>query len=302
MLNRLTAAAWIATAVVMGAAPERSLAQDTPPAQANKKSVDLRPKFRKGQDVRFKMTMRSSGLAEISPLAGQEGGVGDGEQEMVIRLSPKEVNAETGTTLDLVYESLKVKMGEIEFDSSKPVAPDDPSDGILRSIVGLTLKVTMDKDGNISGVTGGGDGDGISAMLMQQFTGADVIKGLFGPVSTMKKTAGRASVGESWTTNDSLGGMLGTMRLSMTHTLESATGGKAIIKTKGRVVLDGSEGSALGISIKDSVISGNTEWDIEAGMLTRMTQDNKIVVQTNDENGKPSSQNHSMKVDVVRLK
>jgi hypothetical protein len=50
------------------------------------------------------------------------------------------------------------------------------------------------------------------------------------------------------------------------------------------------------------VISGNTEWDIEAGMLTRMTQDNKIVVQTNDENGKPSSQNHSMKVDVVRLK
>lgn len=302
MLHRLIAATWIATAVVTGSLASDALGQEKQPAESSRKSVDLRPKFRKGQDIRFKMTMRSTGIAEISPFAGQEGSASNGEQEMVIRLSPKEVNPETGTTLDLVYESLKLKMGEIEFDSKKPAAPDDPSDAMLRPIVGLTLKVVMDKDGNITSVTGGDDGDGVTAMLMQQFTGADVIKGLFGPVSTMKKTAGRAAVGESWTTNDSLGGMLGTMRLSMTHTLESANGGRATIKTKGRVVLDGSEGSALGIKIKDSVISGSTEWDTEAGMLTRMTQDNKIVVETKDENGKPSTQNHSMKVEVVRVK
>ncbi len=266
------------------------------------RSVDLRPKFVKGQEIRFKMTMRAQGVAPGLPTdLGAPEGDGASSQEMTIKLKVKDTNAETGSTLEMEYEQLKVRMGEVTFDSTKPAKDDDAVDEIFRSIVGLKMNIQMDPAGNISSVTHEGGG-GVGDLLSQQFTGADVVKGLFGPITTRGATDGMASVGDSWKTEDTMRGAMGDMRLAMTHTLESARAGRAVIKTKGRVVLDGSEGASLGIRIKDSTITGTTDWDLETGMLSRMTQDNRIEVETPDADGKKQTKTNTMHVEVTRVR
>ena len=299
-MGRLRLVALAVTA--LGLTSPAALAWPAPQAQpgnndTSNRTIDLRPKFTKGQEVKFRMTIRSR--AEGGPTEGDE--ASSGEQEMVIRLKAKETNPDTGTTLELVYDSLRMKMGEIEFDSTKPADKGDPVDDILRSIVGLKMNVQMDPSGNITSVTHEGGG-GLGDMLTQQFTGADVIKGLFGPISTRQASDGRVRVGESWKSDDVMRGMMGNTTLSMTHTLESARGNKATIKTKGKVLIDGNEGAGIGFKVKDSTINGTTEWDTDSGMLTRMTQDNRIEVEAPDENGVQKTRTNTMRIEVTRVR
>ncbi|MFZ4573301.1 MAG: DUF6263 family protein [Phycisphaerales bacterium] len=292
----------IAAALFSAATPAALLAHEGRPQPGDNdtttKTVDLRPKFVKGREVKFKMTIRSRGMG--GPSEGDEG-TGESEQEMVIRLKPKETNPDTGTTLELVYESLKVNMGEIKFDSTKPAEKGDPVDDLFRSIVGLKMNVQMDPNGNITSVTHEG-GSGVGDLLAQQFTGADVIKGLFGPISTRKASDGRAKVGETWKTDDTMRAAFGNTTLAMTHTLESARSSRATIKTRGKVTIDGSDGTGLGFKVKDSSITGTTEWDLDGGMLTRMTQDNRLVVEAPDKDGAIKDQTHTMRVEVTRVR
>lgn len=274
------------------------------PAQVDRPAakVNLRPVWKKGQEVRFRVQLDSS----LSDSAAQDQNQST-RQDIGILLRCNDVNPEAGPSLELVYESLRITgkspVGNINFDSTKPAKPDDPFDAILRSIVGLTLPVAMDKDGNITSV--GGAESGLGGALAGQFSGADTIKGLFGPIFSTKKTSGEAAVGESWTNDDTIQGSAGAMRLVTTNTLESHANGKAVISMKGKVTLAPSSGGSGGgaapqASIRNSDISGRAVWDTEAGMLSSIDSRQRIEVQTQAD-GKTSTSMQDMTLKVTRL-
>lgn len=278
------------------AQPERGATQ---PERSGK--VNLRPRFEKGQELRYTMVIESS------TADSQAGDPQSSSQEIGLLLRCTKADTEAGYTLDLVYESLRMKvrspLATIEFDSTRPAKADDPADAALRTIVGLTLPVTMDKDGNISAVGSGDGAVGAVGALVGQFSGGDMIKGMFGPIMTGRKSTGEASVGESWTNDDTIDGPPGQMKISLTHTLDSHSGGKATIPMRGKVTLSPSSGAGTPgkVAIRDSTISGKTVWDTSLGQLVSLESRQRVVVDTSHE-GQTSSQTQEMNVRVTKRK
>ncbi|MBL9001713.1 MAG: hypothetical protein JNK25_11315 [Phycisphaerae bacterium] len=243
--------------------------------------VDLRPKFKAGQTHKFKLQMQASGRDESAELGTQTQSI---SQEIGIALKVKTADREKGATLDLVYESIKIRLkppgggDEIEFDSTKK-AGDDPIAMILQPIVGLTLQLTADKDGNITGLETAGL-SGVAAGLAGQFTGADVIKNLIGPIFTLRRGGGEAAVGESWTNEDRIDAPWGKINLITTNTLKSHKANIADIDIKGAFSLDAASAGGQVPSIKDSLLTGSARWNTETGMLTEMNTRQKLSMES----------------------
>ncbi|GJQ28660.1 MAG: hypothetical protein HBSAPP03_05440 [Phycisphaerae bacterium] len=291
-------------AILGGVTADTASAQVKPEARVPKGAeVDLRPRFTKGQEVRLKMTLDSKGMGAAE---GEDGGTST-KQEIGLLLRCTGVDPEKGYTLDLVYESFKATIrngvADVEFDSTKPATPDDPFDAVLRSLVGLTQTVVMDKHGEITSVSGGEALRGLAGGLGASFGAADVFKSIFGPITTTKKGQGKASVGESWTTQSSLEGLMGTTRIEMTHTIASSSGGRATITSVGKVLLDPSSGQGTmpPVRISDSTITGKTVWDLEGGMLVESDSRQRLSVQVRRD-GKAENTTQEMNVKVTRVK
>ncbi len=291
-------------AAITVATPSLSSAQTEPARDSSRASrIDLRPKFKAGQSVRFKMVMKSD--------SGEAGGQKI-EQEIVVKLTARITDPEKGSTVEMAYESLRFQLEaggmNLTFDSTRP-KDDSPTDAMLRPLIGLKMTVAFAPDGNITSVSMDDDADGVAGMIAGQFSGADVAKGIFGPITGISKGDGRAAVGESWTNEDVISGAMGSTRVSTINTLDSVKNGKANISTKGSVKLEGSGGSGLPtVNINDSIITGKAVWDLEAGMLESMKQDQSFSIDTpdtgNDPNGKVAKirAKHTMSVEVNRLK
>jgi hypothetical protein len=293
---------------VAGAVP--AVAQGTSPVQGQPRgeaasgTVDLRPRFETGQQIRFKMRMESSGTDTMD-------GAGEAststKQEIGLLLRVKDVNPETGAVLDLVYESLKFSldspiMGRVDFDSSKPATGGDasPVEAMLRPMVGLTLSVRTDKDGNITEVKAPESAGGAGAML-HQFTGADVVKNMFGPIVSLRGGTGRASVGEKWTNESRIDSPMGAMKISTTNTLLSHAEGKANIDIKGGVNLTpGGMPGMPAATVKESSLSGKAVWDTAKGMLRSVQTEQRIAFETEMAGVKGTSK-QIMKLDVQRF-
>jgi hypothetical protein len=296
---RRTAALCLASAILLGPAFTPPPAVAAPSDQPAASKVNLRPTFKKGQEVRFRVMIESSSDAAAGEKQTQA-------QEIGLLLRCTASDPESGTTLDLVYESLRMEVKSplvnVSFDSKRPPSNDDAVGSLLRSIVGLTLPVTMDKDGNITAV-GSGAGAGGLGGLSEQFTGADMVKSMFGPIMTTRKSAGEARVGESWSTQDTIDAPAGQINLTFTHTLDSHQGGKANISMKGKATLQPSPGGAAASKarIRDSSITGKTVWDTEAGMLHSLDSRQRLEVETMTE-GQASVTTQDMTVKVSRVK
>jgi hypothetical protein len=171
---------------------------------------------------------------------------------------------------------------EITFDSTKPAANDDPlTDSLLRPLVGLKLQLQTDKNGNITKIDSGAAGTAVSGNIMSSFTGADVVRRIFGPITTIKAGDGFAAVGDTWTNESNMAGSSGStgaMRTKLNYTLRSHNGESAKLGIEGKVDFDG--GSALPVTIKDSSISGTADWNTQRGMLEAMNLTQRMVVET----------------------
>ncbi|MBS0198760.1 MAG: hypothetical protein JSR77_18590 [Planctomycetes bacterium] len=250
--------------------------------------IDLRPKFKKGQTTHFKLVMNTTGTQDAPGMGEQTQTV---NQEVGVALNVKDVNKETGATLELVYESFKLKLKppgdgeEINFDSTAKNSGDDPIGSMLKGIVGLTLNIKADKDGNITSVETGGKGDALSgaaAGLMGQFTGPDVVKNLFGPIFTARRGSGEAAVGESWTNDDTIDAPWGKIKLVTTNTLKSHRGASAEIDIRGAFSLEPQSAGSPAPSIKDSSLTGTAHWNTETGMLSDMNVRQKLNLESKD--------------------
>ena len=313
MKTRLLVAVALATVTHSAQAQSRNAASPPPPARTEEPSkgrgavINLRPKFKVGQVIRLKMDMRSSGKQTTASTPGLPATDASQSmsQEITLSLKVKETDPAAGTKLDLVYDSFKISMKtpdgqDVTFDTSSK-KKDDPLADLLAPLAGLTMAVTMDKDGNITSVDSGEGGD-LSSMLggaggLSQFTGADVVKNLFGPVMTTRKGAGEARVGESWTNDDVIDAPWGKMKLSTTQTLASHRGSLATIDLRGKFDLMPTSSTSPAPTIRDSLYTGKTLWNTETGMLDEMTMKQHLVV----DQGQKGRSTHDMDVKVVRL-
>lgn len=274
-------------------------------------NVDLRPRFTKGQEIRFRMKMESTGT-QAGDAAGEQSM--STNQEIGLLMRVKEVNAESGALLDLVYESLKFNMdspmmGRIDFDSSKPATGGDEAiaEGMLRPLVGLTLSVKTDKDGNITDVKSPEGAGGVAGAMLRQFTGADVVKNMFGPIVSLRRGTGQAAVGETWTNQDAIESPMGTMKVTTNNTLSSHAQGRATIDIKGGVSLTqgGAGASAIpglmpAATIKESSIKGQAIWDTAKGMLRSVKSEQTITIEA-DLAGQKTVSKQVMRMDVARV-
>ncbi len=300
---RLSAAVLIAFAGTLGLHAAAALAEAPSQAQPGK-TIDLKPKFKVGDVHKFKMVVDTKGTTGPAATPDEQ----TVHQEIGLKLTVRDAT-ESGAVLELEYESLlldlKMMGMAVKFDSTKPPAQDDsPVAAALRPIVGTKLNVRTDAQGNITAVTGGESlMQGPSAMLAGQFTGSDVIKNMFGPIVSLKKGDGTASVGETWTNQTMMDAPMGRLEMTTNNTLTSASGGKANIAITGSLTLDNSNSSAAmpAVAIKDSTIKGQAIWDTETGMLSSMQTEQKLLVEQGSGPDAAKSQ-HEMKMTVTRAK
>ncbi|MCC6660001.1 MAG: hypothetical protein IT437_03855 [Phycisphaerales bacterium] len=240
---------------------------------ARGQQVDLSPKFEKGQETRFQMETSSTSSSTVGKNAAEKNTM---KMEVRFALRVKDTNPETGATVDLVYERVKVAatMGTdtVEFDSDKPASRDagDEIGPLMRPLVGMTLTLTIDPLGNITSVSGGGE---LSALSPGASLGrAAGVKQLIGPIFSPKKSPGKVSVGQTWENVDTLDtGMMGAFRMITKHTLRSITDGDARVSFTGTIEPSSEAPGVGGMEIKNSRYDGEYVWDTERGMLDGMT-------------------------------
>lgn len=263
--------------------------------------VDLRPRYVAGQQVRY--TMETSSRAnltceEVPEMNGKQAM----SQALGLTLRVLETNSD-GTTLELVYDSVRIKYesedGSAEFDSAAPPRSPgsrppqaDPDlsaalEAMVRGMVGAKLKIQTDTAGNIVSVSGDGGissaarsfmqsaGKGVPGMPASIPSGGDTARWLIGGT----RGTGRARVGETWTNEDTLGGTpLGDFRMTTRHTLRSHAAGTAKVAFAGRAEAASAAGtpSLLGFQLKGCTHEGSYDWDTARGMLSKMDTDMRV--------------------------
>jgi hypothetical protein len=259
--------------------------------------VDLRPKFKKGAESSFSMDLDITGTQKLPEVGDVKTVI---TQNIGLKLIVREVAANGSATVDMVYESLKLKstspLMEMSFDSSKPATVADSIDALLRPIIGLTLTMQTDEKGNITSVSTTG-GAGVPGDLLKQFTGSEIVKGLFGPILNISSGSGLASVGEKWTNEDSMQGAMGTMKIKNVFTLSSYREPSATMDISGTITLDASSNGPA--TIREGTTRGTAVWDTEVGMLKSLELTQKLSVATTLA-GQESLSTQDMKVNVTR--
>ncbi len=252
------------------------------PDAAQAQKVDLRPRWEKGQQIRFRMELKSNNAVGMGEEAGsdQQQGV---TQDIRLLFRVVDAKPESDATVELVYEKLKVSMttpvGTFEFDTDQPKEKDAGNTLApgFRALAGTVLTLTIDPDGNIKNVSGGEalSGAGLAGRLSQPGD----LKDLIGPIMTPKRSPGVVSVGQSWENVDTIdSGFIGRFKLTTKHTVKSANANAAEVDVSGRFDKDSEAPSGSAFQIKAGKFDGRYTWDTAKGMLKKMdtTQSFKI--------------------------
>jgi hypothetical protein len=276
--------------------PERNREADS------SKKIDLRPKFRKGDHIRLRMDLDSNSKISIPAVSdGPRKQTSKQEIGLLLKVASVADDGSANIELSVQHVSMTQTSGTgkdaetVDFDSSKPASKDgdNPLAPSLRALAATVLTFTVDKDGNTSMVSGGGNltsldalgmGNGLGGGLQGGNTGlsgqgfADAIGSIF----NIKKGSPRVNLGDKWTNEDSVNsGLLGNFKITTIHTVKSFRGGDATISLTGHIEpATQTGGGAAMFQLKDSFYNGAYVWDTERGMLRKIELDQKVVVDT----------------------
>lgn len=262
--------------------------------------IDLRPKFERGQEVKFKLEVNNVSTAPVDnsdPLDDPEDAKARNQRrpapqkpakpelertkskiEFGMTLKVKDVDEAHNATVDLIFTTVKVSIDgpqlKEEFDSTKPrPKKKDEADvmgTVLAPLVGSTFTMKIDRSGNITSVTGG-DGFAMLAQVVPGAGGGGSLPQVFGPIFTSRKGDGLARIGESWENEDKLdSGLMGDFKMITRHSLSSHSGNVARVNILGRIAPGTQAPGATTFQLKDSSYSGKYLWDTKAGMLKSM--------------------------------
>lgn len=291
--------------------PERELPKTDPREAAG--LIDLRPKFRKGQETRYVLKIKSDGTVGIPTLVPTPTDPSDPaakpgknepeknrqqiEQEINFVLRVTSSDPEKGSVVDLVYEKLKITIdtpdSTISWDSSVPPDKRRPNDDgdllepIMRGLIGSSMSITFDPAGNVTDIKGG-DAMGLPGGMAGAGIDPKTVGSLFGPIKTSRAGSGLYRIGERWSNVDDVStGPMGRFRMVTEHTLRSARAGLAEVVFTGRIE-PGSESGAPGspFQIKDSKHQGKYIWDTNLGQLKSMESEQEISVDSGPGGGR----------------
>ena len=192
-----------------GTVPRDARPDDARAPQGADQTIDLRPKYRAGEQLRYVMQLDSRNRVQpVTPSkdrAEDEELTTDQQQNQRVGLLIRVVEAgPEGAKLQLVYESIRLSLdlpgGRAEFDSTRPRTPASPAsqpatrpappspgapaqppidedmskllEQLISPMVGTTLDLTTDASGNITKVSGGDalSGAGAFADLLKSLT------------------------------------------------------------------------------------------------------------------------------------
>ncbi len=334
--------------------PEKSPAKERVPGDttdARGGLIDLRPRFERGGRIRYVMRIKSENDVAVPSLLpgldeperapvrppvgpgqptppGQPGEPASKEkrqkqviaQEIGFALRTIETTPEDGSTVEMVYERVKIDIdtgdyhqswdSEQKRDPARPGADQrndsDLLEPIFRGLVGTKLTIRLDAAGNIKSVEGGGE---LALPGMQGQAGIPIdpksIGSLFGPITSGKSGKGQYRVGERWSNVDDVNtGPMGSFRMRTEHTLRSARGGEAEVLVNGRI----EPGSAAGtpgspFQLKDARYQGKYVWDYARGQLKSMETEQETSIDSTSPGSKTdgSSMKSKTLVRVERL-
>lgn len=257
--------------------------------------VDLRPRFTLGQTIKFDLDLSDKEVPKAaaksarppgskptptgpsSPKPGAtEPAPAAFRQQIGISLKVDALDKDGNASLTLTLESLKMSgdgpTGKVAFDSTKPANSQDPMDALFRSITTMTMRVDVDRDGEVKAITPNGSGGGVGALVAGNVTGSDFVRSLVGPIFSPRPGRTAARVGESWSEESQMKASAGDWTLVTTKTITGYSGGKATIDIKGQVKIEpGSLGATPGANPKtDMVQQGQAIWNAGEGMLDRL--------------------------------
>lgn len=274
--------AWLAVLVVALGGATSALAQ----------TIDLRPKFTVGRDFRLTLVTEDTTSTSAEALDGAM----KSSQRAEFRLLLKPTGtADDMNRVDLVFERVKYEIdtGETKakFDSTKPPVTDEDKAlaETLKPFVGATLKLTVDRDGNIKNIEGG-DAlvGGAMAGIGGQLGSVQGLNTLLGPMTSIKKAPGQVKAGQAWTIEDKTQDVgFGQMKVKTDYKAESVRAGIGTISFKGEFALS-EEMASTGFKLKNAKYNGKYLWDGEAGMLKSLEMDQKMTLeQSGGDGGKP---------------
>lgn len=209
-----------------------------------------------------------------------------------------------GATVELVYESVKIALEtpemKMEYDSAAGGAgnpkgkPTKKSDGlddqdllrpIFDKIVGTTMTLVFDENGEITEVRGGEQLNMLGSMSGMSNPGAFDPKSmgsLFGPIGGSGTGMGKRKVGEKWSNTDALNvGPLGEFVMKTHHTLRSHSGGRAEVQVEGKAEAKSEGDAAMSpdkLKLKNSLYRGKYVWDTKKGQLQSMELEQAVEI------------------------
>jgi hypothetical protein len=256
------------------------------------------------------------GLDGISELTGSTPGEKPVKTRLVetsdVQMKTTAVDAETGqATVEMTTTRVRVEINSDDFsfayDSAKKNAPgtspgkpastpaSNPADGITGDMleavlegfygkkVGQTLRLTVNRDGSIAKVEGGGgmSPDGLAGLSGIGGGASQGMDGLFGPVRSGgvgSIDVSQVRVGQRWSHESKvMVGPVGELAMRTDHILRGAGRSEATIEFAGTVKTDTSEqtGGRLA-NIGPSTYQGTMIWDRTKGELRRFTSTMEI--------------------------
>jgi hypothetical protein len=214
-------------------------AQDTP---ASDEKVDLAAQMTVGDEqwYTFRTETKQSMVVGAAPPQMQ-----GSEVESLLRTRVREVDGEGVSTVQFVYERMKVKVaspnGNFDFDSEWPIARDagNPIAPAVRHLVGKTIIARIDSNGELLEMqpidTTGADPN--VARMMGDLINPESFRQLVVLLYGIKSDPSTAAVGEMWSSQNDLPSGMGSMQVTREFTLESVIAGKAYVNIGGGIDL-----------------------------------------------------------------
>lgn len=273
-------------------------------------TADLRTRLTPGQTDRFEF-FQEGRLTLTMPQVPGTGGEQTVTQEMRVALKIDEAN-DDGATGTITFERFALTLSgggmEAAFDSDDPESKDadNPIALMLRPLIGKSIGVVFDAEGNVTALTGvkdvlpaGALGGGLAGLL-----GEEGLKGGVTLITSSGSSGGVRRVGESWTSTDKIdvpeGG--GALEMTTTHHLQSVRGEKATVTIEADLAKKrgDKDADASGVDLRTSTLEGRYEWDTERGMLNWLQFDRVIEFEV-DRGGATSRVKQDVRTKVKRV-
>lgn len=269
-------------------------------AQRAAQTIDLRPRFEAGQEIRYEMRTDSQGTYSTDVGKNLDLDLSSRTQQRLdLLLKVLESDPEKGSVVQISVEraSIKIESDQVNlsYDTANPKKPASKSsrkpsgdsdlnrlasglgltdEKIIEAVdgmVGSVVTIEIDPAGNVTSMNvppslpGAGSSAGVGTSGLGGLNSLRAGIGVpFDQLVSVGHPTGLVKPREEWTNEDTIGGSAG-LKLSTTHRVRSGTGGLAKVDMRGTITA-----GSQSVKLKRAKYEGDYQWDTELGQLAAM--------------------------------